>query len=267
MDGDVLSDIVTQIGRAYFDQSRIDVDVLGDPAFSGNGIRQQDETDLAFLLRLGSSYGYEFYVSPEEQGDALHCVSQYYIMTTEPEVTVYHGRCNVTNRLISFNASSDVSKIQLPKVFAGFDYQTGSYVQADTREIKSVGEAEDKLFDENLTEFQKNNAIKAEQLKALLSSAKKIREDINKELGNVEREVTPTFTTAEDLKIRAENQFATSIQGMRASGTVTGNHRLRAQNSINIADVGGRFSGVWYLSQVRHTLNGQGYQTEFQCQR
>ena len=27
------------------------------------------------------------------------------------------------------------------------------------------------------------------------------------------------------------------------------------------------FSGTWYLSQVKHTVSGQGYKTEFQCQR
>lgn len=77
----------------------------------------------------------------------------------------------------------------------------------------------------------------------------------------------PGFTTPEELQERAKNQFSTSLRGMRGSGTLPGNQRIRAQSSIGIADVGGRFSGIWYLSQVRHVLNRQGYQTEITCRR
>ena len=69
------------------------------------------------------------------------------------------------------------------------------------------------------------------------------------------------------MNTRAENQFSTSIQGMRGSGATLGNQRLRAQSNARIEDVGGRFSGTWYLSQVRHTIDQQGYQTQIQCQR
>ena len=54
---------------------------------------------------------------------------------------------------------------------------------------------------------------------------------------------------------------------MRASGTAVGNHHLHAQAAFNIADVGKRFSGIWYLSKVRHILDKEGYRTEFECQR
>ena len=90
---------------------------------------------------------------------------------------------------------------------------------------------------------------------------------MRKDLGEVEREPTLGFTTQEELEERAKNQFSTSIHGMRGNGATPGNQRIHAQASIGIADVGGRFSGTWYLSQVRHTLDRMGYQVEITCQR
>ena len=77
---------------------------------------------------------------------------------------------------------------------------------------------------------------------------------------------TQGFTTAQDLQVRVDNQFSTSLYGMQASGSAVGNHRMHAQVTVRIADVGG-FSNIWYLSQVRHILDRQGYRVEFECRR
>lgn len=261
-----LSEIVTEIAGEYFDQN-VEVNVGGDPSFNGNGIRQQDETDLAFLLRLALTYGCEMFVIAGDQDDTLHFESQHSIMSADPEVTLHYGRCGVPNRLISFQASGDVSDIQLPRVFSGIDCETGELAEVTTAEVEEVGTTQDDFFDENLTAFRERYPERADQLEGLLSAAGDVQGGLREELGSEEREATPGFTAQEDLDVRAENQFSTSIHGMRGSGTSVGNHRVRAQTSIRIADVGGRFSGTWYLAQVRHTLNGQGYQMELQCQR
>ncbi len=85
-------------------------------------------------------------------------------------------------------------------------------------------------------------------------------------LGKTTLETTQGFTTEAELKVRAQNQFSVSRYGMQASGATVGNHRLHAQTAVRIADVGG-FSNIWYLSQVRHILDRQGYRVEFECQR
>ena len=262
-----LSDIVSQIAEDCFDPRHIAVNLMGDPRFEGNGIRQQDETDLAFLLRLAARYGCEMFVTADEDGDTLHFEAQYHIMDVEPEVTLYHGRCGIPNRLLRFQADSDVSNVQLPRVLSGIEYESGERTEVTTASVDEVGETEDRFFDENLAEFGSRYPERAAQLGLLLSTAEAVQQGVREELGSVEREATLAFTTQDDLRVRAENQFSTSIHGMRASGTAIGNHRIHAQVAIEIADVGGRFSGTWYLSQVRHTLNDQGYQTEFQCQR
>ncbi len=260
-----LEGIVEDIASVYF--TSIDVALRGNPEFSGNGIRQHEKTDLDFLAGLARDYGCEMYVQATDDDDTLHFTAQYIIMTSDPEVVLHHGRCDVPNRLISFQASSDIGQVQLPRVFSGIEYETGEPTEVATAPVEEAGDTEDPFFDENLTSFRERYPDQAANLEALLSSSESIREGLIEELGSEEREATPGFTTEADLTVRSENQFSTSIHGMRANGAAGGNHRMHAQTSVRISDVGGRFSGVWYLSQVRHIVNTQGYKTEFQCQR
>jgi len=261
-----LQDIVEQTAADY-PFSSIDVQVQCNPSFPGNGLRQQDETDLAFLLRLAGEYGCEMFVSPEEAGDKLHFVSQQSIMTADPSVTLYYGRCDVPGRLLTFKPSSDISSIQLPRTYSGIDYSSGQPVEMTTAQVADVSQTADPFFDENLTEFRKHSPTKVTQLEALIGASASVQEEIRTELGTAVREALPTFTTADDLQCRSQNQFSTSILGMRADGSTSGNKDLHAQASVGIEDVGGRFSGLWYLSQVTHKMDRMGYQTTFQCRR
>jgi phage protein D len=262
-----LTDIVNLIGKEYFLPQDIHVTLKGEPKFSGNGIRQQDETDLCFLLRLAAKYGCEMFAFAGEHADQLHFEAQHHIMTQTPEVTLYHGRCGVPNRLISFHATSDVSQIQLPRVLSGITYEKGERLEIRTADIQPVRETDASFFDENLAELFKREPVKARQLQGLLGAAGSVEQGLREKLGSVAREATPGFATPEALRVRAENQFSTSIHGMRGSGTAAGNHRLHAQAAVRLADIGGGFSKTWYLSQVRHILDSQGYRTEFECQR
>jgi phage protein D len=243
------------------------VRLAGDPEFVGNGIRQQDETDLAFLHRLADAYGAETYVSARDTGDEFVFLAQREIMTSDPEVTLYHGRCGVADCLLSFEARANVAEIQLPRVFAGVDYAGGEALDAVEAPVEEVGDHEDAFFDENMTAFREREPDRAAQLQELLGAAPAAREQVVSDLGEVERVTVPAFTTAEELRTRRENQFSTSIHGMRASGSTGGNKDLRAQTNVGLEDVGGRFSGVWFLSQVRHTLDSGGFRTDFECRR
>ncbi len=260
-----LSQIVSAVAGGLF--PRIEVDVRGDPTFAGNGIRQQDETDLAFLLRLAARYGCEMFVVTDEAGDALHFVSQYRIMTAEPEATVTYRRSGVDHPLLEFEASSDVGDIRLPRVFSGIDYETGEPTEVTAVGIEDVGTRDDVYFDESLAELHRREPERAARLDPLLQAAAGVQRDLRRDLGGEEREATPGFVTAEELEVRARNQWSTRLYGMRGHGVTVGNQRLRAQASLLVAGVGGRFSGTWYLSQVRHVVDGEGYRSEFECRR
>lgn len=260
-----LSAIVTEIAGDYF--NRLTVRPKGDPTFTRNGVRQLEQTDLEFLRELATRNACEQFVVADDMGDEFYFLSQYEIMNTDPEITLYHGRTGVPNRLISFQASSDVSNIQLPRVFSGVDDESGEPTETATRTVEEVASTEDVFRDENLAEFRASEPEKAARLANLITGAAATQQELLDELGEEEREPTMGFASQEDLQVRVENQFSTSIHGMRGNGATVGNHRLRAQASVRIADVGGRFSDIWYVSQVRHSVSGLGYQTEFQCQR
>ncbi len=260
-----LYDIVFDIADDYF--RRKDIRLQGNPHFEGNGIRQHDKTDLEFLRELATEHGCEMYVDADESGDTFHFVSQYDIMNAKPEATLYYGRCGVPSRLISFEASGNVGDNHLPRLFSGIVYKTGKATEIAEVPILKTGEQEDRFFDENLAEFRKREPIKAVQLASLIEASPVAQQEVRQELGSVQREALPTPVTEKALREREKNQYSISVHGMRASGSTVGDHRLHAQASVTIADVGRRFSGTWYLSQVRHILNSEGYKTEFQCQR
>lgn len=260
-----LSDIVRTIAADYFTQ--VDIDLLGDPRFTGNGIRQQEETDLAFLRRLAAAYGCILYVTVEGADCVFHFVAQYAAMKRTPTVTVYYGRSDVEDRLLQFDSAVDASQIELPRVLSGIDYDTGKATETDTAPLQDVGTTDDPFLSENLTALAAADPARAARLEALIGSAAATRTMLTTELGQTVREASATFISEDQQAVIAQNQFSTSLRGMRGSGGTDGIRRMTAQANILIGDVGGRFSGTWFLSQVRHSLDERGYRTEFECRR
>jgi hypothetical protein len=147
------------------------------------------------------------------------------------------------------------------------DFNTGEPTELSTASIEEAGSTEDEFADENMTAFRERYPDRADRLDALISASASVQDTLRKKIGDARREAMPTPITEEEQSVIAANQFSTSLHGMRANGASYGNPQIHAQATIRIADVGGRFSGIWYLSEVRHLLNVQGYRTEFQCQR
>ena len=263
--GMTLSRIVQEVAGPYF--RTVDVQVQGDPPFPGNGIRQHEETDLRFLRRLARAFGCLLYVAPGATDDTLRFVGQSYAMSQLPAVTVYHGRSDVSDRLLSFQSSVDAADIELPRVLSGVDYHTGQPIEREVTQVARAARSDDPFFSENLSDFASRSPDRAQQIRGLVTRAAAARAALRAELGASVREATPTFTTEDQQRAVAQNQFSTSVLGMRASGSTVGIRRITAQTSIAVGDVGGRFSGTWFLSQVRHILDEQGYRTEFECRR
>lgn len=262
-----LEDIIREIATKYFNSRDITINMHGNPRYAGNGIRQDEETDLAFLLRLASAYSCEMYVETGENADKLFIRAQSSIMTSAPKVVLSYGRPGAENCLLDFEATVNVGDIQLPQVFAGMDFETGLPIEQNSTKVEDVGTRSDGFADENLAEFGRRYPERLLALRDLLAAAPLVQQQLRKKLGTEERETTTGFATEEDLGIRSLNRFSTSIYGMQGSGRTEGNHRIHAQCAVEICDVGGRFSGTWYLSRVRHVLDREGYKTEFQCSR
>jgi phage protein D len=260
-----LSDVVKKVAGCHF--ANVNVAINGDPTFPPNGIRQDDETDLGFLLRLANAYGCVTYVSIGANADRFNFIAQYKVMTTTPAVTLHYGRCDVEHPLLTFHSSADVSYIQLPREISGIEFDSGQPIDLTEVQPLPVPANTDQCFQENLAAFRKAAPVKAARLEKLLASAKGVQTALQKELGPSTRQAIPTFTTQSNIAALKMNQFSTSLHGMRGSGTTFGVKELVACTSVGIQDVGGRFSRNWFLTQVQHTLNREGFNTNFECRR
>ena len=260
-----LSDIVAAIAPPH-GFANVDVQIDGDPSFEGNGVRQRDETDLAFLLRLAREWSCQVYATPEED-HTLRFHSQRHVMTERERLTLYHGRCEPEHHLLSFEARSDVTEMSRPRTFAGMEFDSGEAIPPAEAGPEREADTRDTFADENLAELRAREPERAERLRTLLAAGEGSRDDFVKRFRKARRELTHSFLTRERRDVRRRNDYSTRALGMRGSGVTPGNMRMHAQTAVRIEDVGGRFSGTWFLSRVRHRVDGHGYLTEFDCRR
>jgi phage protein D len=260
-----LSDIVNTVASTYF--STLDVSLEGDPKFPLPGVRQQEETDLRFLRRLAKTYGCLLYVSAGDTDDTFHFVSEFQVMNGTPALTVYYGRSDVDNRLLSFKSNADASRIELPRILSGMDFDSGQPTEMTTTSPNDPNDVADPSFSENLAALAAAFPDKADGLNGLIGSASASQTKMLADFAPAIRDATTTFITEDQQQAIAQNQFPTSLHGMRGEGATVGIRQLVAQSLLAIGDVGGRFSGNWFLSEVRHILDAQGYRSEFSCRR
>ena len=259
-----LKDIVEAITRPVFNTCNYKSNG-SEPILSKDGIRQKNETDLAFLHRLAEQYGFEMYVASDEEDDVLNFISRKTIINEKASLELCYNRTDVPSRLINFQPSSDVAQMEKQQIYSGIDYDEGKPTAIhQSPEPEPVGQ-EDRFLDENLAEFSRRHPAKITKITKLIYRAPASKALLYKGLGYSKVNV-PGFVSSNELKAQVSNQYSFSSQGMRAKGTAAGNHRLHAQQAVAIFGVG-IFSTKWFVTQVRHTLNSQGYLSEFECQR
>jgi phage protein D len=262
-----LRGIVSRIATEYdFMLQDISLPPGGNPTYTGNGIRQQEKTDLAFLHDLARAQRCKIFVDAEDAGDVFTFKAEQMIMDAQPASTVYYGRCGVENRLLSFSVNSDVSQRHRPRVYASIDPETGQETESE-RQVEQVRDLRGNPFDENLAELTRRNPVQAAALAPLLNVAASAYGSIFEETGEEEREVTSGLHNAQALRERTAPQASTVSEGISGQGVTEGNKDLRAKRNLEIEAVGGRFTGKWYLTQVRHVVDSNGYRTHFSCSR
>jgi phage protein D len=78
----------------------------------------------------------------------------------------------------------------------------------------------------------------------------------------------PVFSKAEADSIAMGQFNESALDYISGEGTCEGNPKLRSGTVIKISDVGTRFSGDYYVTAVRHTLDGtSGYASTFSVRR
>jgi phage protein D len=74
--------------------------------------------------------------------------------------------------------------------------------------------------------------------------------------------------TSEEADSVARSLLADLMKGLvEADGQTIGLPNLRAGRTVEIANLGERFSGVYYVRESTHTIGNQGYVTSFRARR
>lgn len=261
-----LSQIVTEVADPHL-EAPIAIDLIADPPFPGEGLRQREQTDLAFLRCLAEHMHCAMGIDLVEGVEEFVFKAHQRVLETTAEVALHYGRCDVANRLLTFDAQVDVASIAVPRAIGGMDPATGDVMDARTTPITPVGRVEDRLLEDNLSAFEEEHPERALLLRELIAAGETLDPIVREELGEARRDPIPAFATPEqaDEEARAA-QPATSIHGMEATGSTPGNKDIHARRPMEV-EGGGRFSGKWYVSKATHILDRQAYRTDFTCNR
>ncbi|MFO1322802.1 MAG: hypothetical protein U1F15_01950 [Burkholderiales bacterium] len=77
----------------------------------------------------------------------------------------------------------------------------------------------------------------------------------------------PVFTKDEAKRAARDILLGQAQDLVKAQGTVIGLPRLRAGSRVQIAGIGSRLSGEYFVTETTHTVNSSGYLTRFSARR
>lgn len=230
---------------------------------------QMGQTDLMFLKALCEEYDCMMYTTPKE-GTNGHFFFQEAakLMKSDPTITLSYGRVGVPNPMIEFEATVDADGLIVPSIVSAWDNLNAKPLDPVTRTPETPLVVEDPFWTENLAAIE--DPIKRQRLDKLAGTAAGAAEKV-KAMRLAQAAAAPTqskpFMPLTEMRFKAENWKSINSHGMEGSGKTSGTPQLRANMPVRIDDVGGRFSGTWFVTEVRHTLDRDGYYTEFSCRR
>ncbi|MDD9972207.1 MAG: contractile injection system protein, VgrG/Pvc8 family [Myxococcales bacterium] len=258
-----LEQLVQSVAEEYFLKSDVSVELDTDIDFGAQGVRQSRETDLRFLLRLAQQTECQVLLETDGASDKFRFVALSKLYRDKSRLALTYQRDGVEHLLLSFKPRVDVGEVRLSKHRAAVDPESGNETTAV--QAMAVPPAEEDIWlDEGLGRWFGRFPQRTQQLSELQRAS--IARAENVDLGAVAIDEAPPFLTGPQRAILGKNVVARRLRGMRAEGRSVGLPGLRAGRMVNIQGVG-RFSGDWYLTQVRHTVDGSGYHTEFECER
>lgn len=261
-----LSALVTQLLQPYSFSEAPSIDAGGDPLVEET---QFDENDLIFLSRLCEYFGCVAYIEQLPHREVFRFVGRSILAARSPELYLSHGRTGASNSLTEFNGTCDVRRASVGYVLGGVDRKTREQLEPLRVRPEWRGATDDPFLEENLAAIVDQG--KRAQLRAMIAATPIAGgELVMLREGDLSEQLDPYITkatTAAELALRRDNWRSVNALGMSASGSCAGIPTLRARTTINIDDVGGRLSGHWYVAEVKHTVDRNGYLTDFSCKR
>lgn len=204
--------------------------VVDDSEIAHEQVNQAGQTDLNFLKQLGSEIGYECYV----EGDELHFHPKRYDAAPVLALAYYNGEYG---NLISFEPTEKTLAEPTEVAAAGVDpFEKSAFVaKADEVNVERTMLAEGSYMYEasmGIESFRPGETGKWAAAPAESQSHAKQVADAK-------------FKEAES-------------ETVEATINTVGETRLEAKRVVTLYGLGKRYSGNWYVANVRHVL-GQGY--------
>lgn len=204
-------------------------------------VAQQNQTDMDFLFTRALERGYVMFVMEEDPDRNLP--RRLYFGPS-------HGGKGSTLRNVIYQLQWGQSLVEFHPTLTTANQVRSVTVNGWNRNTKEGIEVKVDLDDPELNRNQ--------DLYRLLQSCDP-REDI------VVNE--PVFSE-DDARRRARAILMDRQKNMvQATGTTVGLPDLRAGQLVRIAGLGARFSGTYFVTSTTHTINENGYLTQFTCRR
>jgi len=220
--------------------------------------QQVEETDLAFLYRLARDYDCKLYLEHGAAADKLSFVATASLLDAEPVAEALTYRGNLAEFDVAFEAFATAAEHHLVTT----DPATGETVafEADTAlpgEWTWTPDAERIARMGSAAAFV--NALVARSA-ARRAQLRDYWRTPARAAGVPARPASDTAATYGDRSRRL---------GQRARGRARGSIWLRPRALGTGAGAGGRWSGEWYLAEVRHVLDlpRRSYMSAFVCTR
>jgi phage protein D len=224
------SDLATQLAQKHgFKAADMDVETT---SLVIPYVAQGNETDWAFLKRRAERIGFEVFVDR----DAFH------FHAPRDSTTHVPGALEYRRNMRSFDARLSVEKQYTKVVVKGWDAVNKEPIVAIATGADTVRAV---LGAKAASDFVKDD----------FGEGSKILHDL----------VPQTVKEAEELaKAFLKRREYTLVEG---TGSVVGDPELRAKTLVEIAGVGQRYSGTYYVTKVTHAIGDSGYLCDFECRR
>ncbi len=220
--------------------------------------QQVEETDLAFLNRLARRFDSKLFVDHTGPTDSLNFVSTRKLLEADPvdERLIFNGN------LAAFRAGFDAYATAPETRLVSTDAATGDTVDLSER---LVAPAEATWVPDAARIARLGDA--AERIAALLLAGAPVRTRL------IDFWRVPPRVAGAPARPSSDRSLILGDRARRlgqwARGHASGSIALRPRVSVDVAGVGGRWSGTWYLARVRHLVDTghRDYHTAFACTR
>lgn len=257
-----VTDIVGEIARSN-GFTQVEAQLSPDPTIRSRPIHQDGKTDLAFLQDLARTYHAKCFVELDEQGrEVLYFIPERRILhLRRPDQLILQYRLGPSSNLISFSPRFDSSYIDRLKDTQDIDHQ-GNRIQTQQNPPPS----EEFIWQLGSDALARASEADQEMIRSLYEKGVERKRNLQEKL--TARRPTVGAVAPDQAELDSTDDSLESRRlGMTANGSTYGNIWLRAKSKVTVQGVGERFSGDWYVNNVTHKVDNNGYKTDFRCVR